>query len=99
MRPPVTYKSINNYYSFAHNMCKEDKFMVIANIIAYLLTIIGGLNWGLVGIFNFNLVDWIGGGYRSWFSILVYVLVLISAIWLIISPFISKGKLRLKSDK
>ena len=71
--------------------------MVIANIIAYVLTIIGGLNWALVGIFNFNLVDWIGGGYRSWFSILVYVLVLISAIWLMISPIISKGKLRLFS--
>lgn len=71
--------------------------MVIANIIAYILTIVGGLNWGLVGIFNFNLVDFIGGGYRSWFSILVYVLVLISALWLIVSPFISKGKLRLSS--
>ena len=69
--------------------------MIIANIIAYLLTIIGGLNWGLVGIFDFNLVDWIGGGYRSWFSILVYVLVLISAIWLIIAPFITKGYLKL----
>lgn len=71
--------------------------MVIANFIAYVLTIIGGLNWGLVGIFNFNLVDWIGGGYRSWFSILVYVLVLISAIWLIISPFITNGNLKLMS--
>ena len=71
--------------------------MVIANIISYVLTIIGGINWGLVGIFDFNLVDFIGGGYRSWFSILVYVLVLISAIWLIVSAFLSKGKLRLRS--
>jgi hypothetical protein len=72
--------------------------MVFLNILSYILTIIGGINWGLVGIFNFNLVDWIGGGYRSWFSILVYILVLLAAIWLIISPFITKGNLKFKKQ-
>ena len=33
--------------------------------ICLILVIIGGLNWGLVGIFNFNLVDWIFGGYNA----------------------------------
>ena len=58
--------------------------MVIANIISFIILLIGGLNWGLVGIFNFNLVDSIFGGYNAG-SIIIYVLVLLSAIWLIIS--------------
>lgn len=58
--------------------------MVIANIISLIVLFIGGLNWGLVGIFNFNLVDWIFGGYNAG-SIIVYILVLIATIWLIIS--------------
>lgn len=58
--------------------------MVIANIISLIVLFIGGLNWGLVGIFNFNLVDWIFGGYNVG-SIIVYILVLLATLWLIIS--------------
>lgn len=68
--------------------------MVIANIIAYVILIIGGLNWGLIGIFNFNLVSSIFGAAAIG-SIIVYILVAISAIWLIISPFLTNGKLYL----
>ena len=56
--------------------------MVIANIISLIILFVGGLNWGLVGIFNFNLVDWIFGGYNAG-SIIIYILVLLSTIWLI----------------
>ncbi len=69
--------------------------MIIANYIAYILTIIGALNWGLVGIFNFNLVSWICGAYRNGWAIAIYVLIMLAAIWLIISPIISKGMLNL----
>lgn len=69
--------------------------MVLANYIAYVLTILGGLNWGLVGIFDFNLVGWLFGGFRSGFAIALYVLILLSAIWLIVSPIISRGMLDL----
>lgn len=58
--------------------------MIVANIISLIILFIGGLNWGLVGIFNFNLVDWIFGGYNA-SSIVVYVLVLIATLWLIVS--------------
>lgn len=68
--------------------------MVIANYIAYVLAIIGGLNWGLVGIFRFNLVEWITMGFNGW-TIAIYVLVLLAVIWLIISPIISMGMLDL----
>lgn len=70
--------------------------MVIMNIISYVLTIIGAVNWGLYGIFDFNLVGWIFQGARSAGAITVYVIILLAAIWLIISPFMSEGVLRLK---
>ena len=33
--------------------------MIIANIISYVLVLLGAVNWGLYGIFGFNLVGWI----------------------------------------
>ena len=68
--------------------------MIIANLIAYILVIIGALNWGLIGIFNWNLVSAIFGGYNAG-SIIVYILVCIDGLWLIVSPFLSKGKVTL----
>ena len=62
---------------------------VVFNWIAFVILAIGGLNWGLVGIFNFNLVDWIFGGYNAG-SIIIYVLVLLSTIWLTISIVMDK---------
>ena len=73
--------------------------MIIANIISYILVIVGALNWGLYGIFNFNLVSWIFQGPRSVGSIIVYVLITLAAIWLIISPIITGYGLRLMSKK
>lgn len=56
--------------------------MKIINIIALLLLVIGGLNWGLVGLFEFNLVDFLFGN-GSILSRIVYILVGISAAWCI----------------
>ena len=71
------------------------KDMIIANLIAYIILLIGGLNWGLVGIFNWNLVGAIMGGPLAVGAVIIYILVFISAIWLIISPFITRGILKL----
>ena len=73
--------------------------MIIANIISYILVITGALNWGLYGIFNFNLVSWIFQGPRSVGSVIVYVLITLAAVWLIISPMITGYGLRLVSKK
>ena len=48
--------------------------------IALILLIIGGVNWGLVGIFEFDLVAWLFGGADSR---TIYILVAISAVWCI----------------
>ena len=50
--------------------------------LAYVLTIIGGLNWGLVGAFEFNLVDSIFGE-ESLLSKIIYILVGLSAAYLL----------------
>lgn len=49
--------------------------------IAVVLVIIGGLNWGLIGLFNLNLVDKIFGSI-GWLASLIYILVGIAAIYL-----------------
>ncbi len=51
--------------------------------IALILVIVGGLNWGLVGIFGFDLVAWI---FASIYVVarIVYVLVALAAIYMII---------------
>ena len=70
--------------------------MVIANLIAYILVLTGAVNWGLYGIFDFNLVGWIFQGPRTAGSIIIYVIITLAAIWLIISPIISGHGLRLR---
>ncbi len=56
--------------------------MKVIDTIALILVIIGAINWGLVGIFNFNLVDAIFGA-MSIISRIIYILVGISGLWAI----------------
>lgn len=79
-------------------MAKGGYLMKIANIIAYILVLVGALNWGIFAFSGFNLVGWIFMGERTIGSIVVYSLVALSAIWLIISPILTQGKLVLGSD-
>ncbi len=58
---------------------KDDNMKVI-DTIALVLVIIGAINWGLIGIFNFNLVDAIFGT-RSVISRIIYTLVGIAGLW------------------
>ncbi|HII81549.1 MAG TPA: DUF378 domain-containing protein [Methanosarcina sp.] len=52
------------------------------DLIALILVIVGGLNWGLVGLFDFNLVDAIFG-VGSTLSRIVYILVGLAALYMI----------------
>ena len=73
--------------------------MVIANIIAYVLVLLGALNWGLFGIFDFNLVSAIFAGPRSVGSIIVYSIITLAAIWLNTSPYTTTGVLKLQANR
>jgi len=54
--------------------------MKALNAVALVLIIIGGLNWGLVGLFDFNLVSALFG-VDTWLTNLVYILVGLAAIY------------------
>lgn len=56
------------------------------NYLALILVIVGGVNWGLVGLFSFDLVATIFGT-MSVISRVVYILVSLSAIYLLIDLF------------
>lgn len=56
--------------------------MKVIDTIALVLVIIGAINWGLIGIFEFNLVDTIFGA-MSVISRIIYILVGISGLWAI----------------
>ena len=73
--------------------------MVIANIIAYVLVLLGAFNWGMFGIFDFNLVSAIFAGPRSVGSIIVYSIIALAALWLMLSPFITNGVLKLQGNR
>lgn len=49
--------------------------------IALVLLIIGGINWGSIGLFQFDIVAWIFGGQGAILSRIIYTLVALSAIW------------------
>ncbi len=51
------------------------------DMIALVLAVVGCLNWGLVGIFQFDLVAWLFGGAGSLFSRLVYTVVALAGLW------------------
>jgi uncharacterized protein len=53
--------------------------MKYLDIVAAVLLVIGGLNWGIIGLTDFNLVDFLFGG--TYVDRIVYCLVGLSAIW------------------
>ena len=56
---------------------------MIMDRIALVLTIIGALNWGSIGLFQFDLVAWICGGQTAILSRIIYTLVALAGIWCI----------------
>jgi uncharacterized protein len=50
------------------------------HVVTFILVVVGALNWGLVGLFNFNLVNLIFGTV-PWLERLVYVVVGLAAIY------------------
>ncbi|MCI5796915.1 MAG: DUF378 domain-containing protein [Ruminococcus sp.] len=51
--------------------------------IALILVIIGGINWGSIGLFKFDIVGWICGGQDAVISRIIYTLVALAAVWCI----------------
>ena len=49
--------------------------------ISLILVVIGAINWGAIGIFQFDIVAWIFGGQDAIISRIVYTLVALAGIW------------------
>lgn len=63
--------------------------MKITSILAFILVIVGALNWMLIGLFKFNLVATIFGA-ASFVSAVIYTLVGLAGLWLIFFIFAFK---------
>ena len=59
--------------------------------LALILSIIGSVNWGLVGLFKFDLVAWIFGGQTAFLSRIVYTVVALAGVWCISLLFRHNG--------
>lgn len=59
--------------------------------ISAVLLVIGGLNWGLYGLFTFDLVAWICGGSYTLLARIIYTLVGVAAIVWTISALMRMG--------
>lgn len=57
--------------------------MTIMNKIALAIAIVGTLNWGLVGLFSFDLVAWLCGGAGTILARIIYVAVALAGVWCI----------------
>lgn len=55
--------------------------MKAINVISLILILVGALNWGLWGFFQFDFVAWLFGGDSTWLSRLVYAIVGIAGLW------------------
>ena len=56
---------------------------MIMDRIALILAIVGGLKWGSIGLFRFDIVAWLFGGQTATVSRVVYTLVGLAALWCI----------------
>ena len=59
---------------------KEGLFVQTFYKICLILMIVGGINWGFVGLFQFDFVGWLLGGSASIWSRIVFTLVGVAAI-------------------
>ena len=70
---------MNNYLFFVQNKNKKEDTMNTLYKIALTIGIIGCINWGLVGLFNFNLVEYLFGD-NSLITRIIYTLVFVSGL-------------------
>ena len=67
---------------------------MIMDRIALLLTIVGALNWGSIGLFKFDIVAWIFGGQDALISRVIYTVIALAGVWCISLLFRVREKYR-----
>ena len=72
---------------------------MIMDRIALILTIVGALNWGSIGLFSFDIVAWLCGGQTALLSRIIYTVVALAGIWCISLLFRSEERRESYSDR
>lgn len=75
---------MNKYVRYVKNkdeLKKELRYML--DRIALALVIIGAINWGAIGLFQFDIVGWIFGGQSAIISRIIFTVVALAGIWCI----------------
>jgi len=65
---------------------------MIMDRIALILTILGALNWGSIGLFRFDIVAWICGGQDALVSRIIYTVIALAGVWCISLLFRAREK-------
>ena len=66
--------------------------------ISLVLVIVGAVNWGAIGLFQFDIVSWLFGGQDAILSRIIYTLVALAGIWCISLLFREREILTRTSD-
>ena len=69
------------YRAYFQRIHIERRGCMLMDRIALALLIVGGVNWGSVGLFRFDIVAWLFGGQTATVSRVVYTLVGLAALW------------------
>lgn len=80
--PPRSIFLIRRIHCIITRRGKEKNCMLI-DTIALVLTIIGAINWLLVGVFQFDIVAWLFGGQGAILSRILYTIIGAAGVWCI----------------
>ena len=69
----------NSYIIYYGYISQGEKYML--DRLALILTIIGAVNWGSIGFFQFDLVAWLFGGQDNIISRIIFALVGLAGLW------------------
>ena len=72
---------------------------MIMDRIALIISIIGALNWGSIGLFQFDIVAWLCGGVGTIAARIIYTVVALAGIWCISLLFRERESLESKGDR
>lgn len=84
----------NSKISVDNSIKGVDKMLgSIIDKICLVLVVVGSINWGLVGIFQFDLVAWLFGGTDAIISRIIYTVIALAGIWCISLLFRDNGRI------
>ncbi|MBE6594733.1 MAG: DUF378 domain-containing protein [Ruminococcaceae bacterium] len=67
--------------------------MTVIDRIALILVVVGALNWGSIGLFQFDAVAWLCGGAATLLARIIYTVVALAGVWCISLIFRSEDRI------